>query len=165
VRYVLEAPGHHRPTGQTVVVGDIGNEKLVFIPASAPATLSPVPPGGGRLPVDAPGTLLSVTNPDPSSWRVVVDASTTSILRLRLTAVPGWHATIDGRSLALQPWASGLMLQARVPAGHHVVELHYWPTAFTAGLAVAGVVFVGLAAAIPTAVVLGRRRRRVSPAP
>jgi uncharacterized membrane protein YfhO len=30
------------------------------------------------------------------------------------------------------------MLQARIPAGHHVIELHYWPTLFTVGLIVAG---------------------------
>ena len=31
------------------------------------------------------------------------------------------------------------MLQARIPAGHHVIELHYWPALFTVGLIVAGV--------------------------
>ncbi len=30
------------------------------------------------------------------------------------------------------------MIQARIPAGHHVIELHYWPTLFTVGLIVAG---------------------------
>jgi len=165
VRYVLEAPRHHRPSGQSIIIGQIGTEKLVFIPGSAPATSSPVPAGGGPLPIDAPATPLAVTNPDPASWRVVVDGTAPSIVRLRLTAVPGWHATMDGRSLTMHTWASGLMLEAQVPAGHHVVELHYWPAAFSAGLAVAGVTVVGLVLAVPAGVILGRRRRRAPPAP
>ena len=58
------------------------------------------------------------------------------VLRLRLTDEPGWHATIDGRPLALVPYA-GVMLQARNPPGNHIVELHYWPETFTAGLILA----------------------------
>ena len=54
-----------------------------------------------------------MTHPDPASWRVGVDSATASIVRLRLTAVPGWHATIDGRPWRCIPWASGLMLEAR----------------------------------------------------
>ncbi len=38
----------------------------------------------------------------------------------------------------LEPFA-GVMFQARIPAGHHVIELHYWPTLFTVGLLVAGI--------------------------
>ena len=166
VRYVLVAPKHRRPEGQSVVVvGMIGDERLVLMPGAGPATVSPVPPGGGPLPIDAPGTLVPVTNPDPASWRLVVNDSKASILRLRLTAVPGWHATIDSHSLALHPWASGLMLEARVPAGRHVVELHYWPDAFSAGIAVAGVVLAGLVVAIPVTAAVARRRRRVAPTP
>jgi hypothetical protein len=55
---------------------------------------------------------------------------------LRLTDVPGWHATIDGRPLALRPFA-GIMMQAVIPPGRHVVEVGYWPSRFTAGLVLA----------------------------
>ena len=115
----------------------------------------------GRRAGPAPGGDV----PDAASWRVVVDEPTASIVRLRLTAVPGWSATIDGHPLALTSWADGLMLQAHVPAGSHVVELHYWPAAFSAGLAVAGAVVVGGVAVMTTGFVVGRRRRRVAPAP
>jgi hypothetical protein len=145
-----------------VNVGLVGDERIFFIVGSGPATVSAAPPGRKPLPIDAPGTLVPVTNPDPASWRLVVNDATASILRLRLTAVPGWHASIDGHSLALQPWASGSMLEARVPAGRHVVELHYWPDAFNAGIAVGGAVVVGLAVTISIGAVRGRRRR-VSP--
>ena len=57
-------------------------------------------------------------------------------LRLRLTDVPGWHGSIDGRPLRLREF-SGVMLEARVPPGRHTVELRYWPTSFTFGLIVA----------------------------
>jgi hypothetical protein len=79
---------------------------------------------------------------------------------LRLTAVPGWHASIDGRPLALRSWASGLMLEAKVGPGEHVLVVHYWPDAFTAGIVVGAGAAVGLAVTASAGVVLGRRRRR-----
>ena len=85
-------------------------------------------------------------------------ASMPSVLRVRVTALPGWHATVDGRAIPLTTWSDGAMLEARVPGGTHVVELHYWPDLFTDGLAVAAVVVVGLLAAIVVAVYARRRR-------
>ncbi len=159
VSYILELPGRFGPEG-SIPDGTIGGEQLYLVPGAAQATSTPVPAGTAPLPTDAPGTPIPVTHPDPASWRLVVDTATASIVRLRLTNVPGWDATIDGRPLPLTPWASGLMLQARVPPGRHVVELHYWPRAFTAGIVVAGGVAVGLVVTASTGLVLGRRRRR-----
>lgn len=133
VQYVLVAPGQHGPAG-TVFVADVGGERLFSVPGAAQATLSPLPAPGGRLPSDAAGTPAPVTEPEAGTVRVVVHASSPQMLRLRVTAAPGWHATIDGRPLALGTWASHLMLQAEVPAGRHVVQLQYWPTSFSAGL-------------------------------
>jgi len=158
VRYVLVAPHTRRPAG-TVRVGTVGGEPLYRVPGAAEATLSPAPPGGATLPMDAAGTAVTMTRPTAATARVVTDATSAQVLRLRLTALPGWHATIDGRPLALGHWATGAMLEARVPAGHHVVELRYWPGLFTAGLGVAVVVLAGFAVAI----VVTSRRRRASP--
>ena len=165
VRWVLEPPGRYPPKGATIVVRSIGDERLVFIPESFDATTTPDPLGAAPLPADAPGYPVAYTEPDAATWRLDVDTTAPSVLRLRLTDVPGWHATIDGHPLALESWASGLMIQARVPAGKHIVELTYWPTAFSAGIAVGGAVAVGLVAASVTSVVIGRRRRRSSPEP
>jgi uncharacterized membrane protein YfhO len=71
-----------------------------------------------------------------------------------LTAVPGWHATIDDRPLKLLTF-SKVMLQARIPAGRHTVELVYWPTTFTIGIIAAACSVAGLV----VAGVIGRIRR------
>jgi hypothetical protein len=159
VSYVL-VPAHQRGPKGAVRDGSVGGEELFRIPGSAPATVSPLPGPGRSLADDAPGTPVTVTHPSAASWRVVTSAPAPQELRLRLTALPGWHATIDGHGLALARWANGAMLEARVPAGRHVVELRYWPELFTVGIAAAAVVVVGIATAC-IAVAWSRRRRQV----
>ena len=93
---------------------------------------------------------------------MTTNSDVSSVLRLRLTDVPGWHATIDGRPLALDRF-SGIMLQARIPAGRHTIELHYWPETFSLGIAlalcaVAGLVLVPIGLSLRLRLL---RRRRV----
>ncbi len=116
VRYVLEPPDRFGPL-DSVPVGPVGAEELYSIPDAGDATTTPAPAVMASLATDAPGTPVPVTHPDPASWRVAVDTTTTSVLRLRLTNVPGWRATIDGRPVALTPWANGLMLEHACPGG------------------------------------------------
>jgi hypothetical protein len=156
VSYVL-VPAHSAGPKGAVRDGSVGNEAVFRVPGSAEATLSPVPGSGRSLPVDAPGSPVAVTHPSAASVRVVTDTTTPQELRLRLTALPGWHATIDGRLLPLRRWATGAMLEALVPAGRHVIELRYWPDLFTVGIVTAAVVVVGFAAAL----VVTRRRARL----
>jgi uncharacterized membrane protein YfhO len=106
-------------------------------------------------PVDAEGTPVAVSHPSPSSWKITTSSPTDQVLRLRLTNQPGWHATIDGHPLDTEPYAE-VMIQARIPAGRHVIELSYWPPLFTLGLIVAGCCVILLL----TASVVARRRRR-----
>jgi len=103
---------------------------------------------------------VAVNRPGAATWRMVTDASGPALLRLRLTAVPGWQATLDGRPLAVGSWSRGAMVEVEVPPGRHVVDLHYWPDLFTIGIVMAGVVVVTFAAA---ALVVGTRRRRGAP--
>jgi hypothetical protein len=159
VSYVLGPTGTPGPSG-AVRAGTVGGEALFRVPGSSQATLSPLPRSGGALPTDARGTPVAVTHPSAASLRTVTDTPSEELLRLRLTALPGWHATIDGRPLPLQHWAEGAMLEARVPAGHHVVELRYWPGLFSAGVAAAAAVLVGLAGA---GVIAVARRRGARP--
>ena len=142
VSYILEKAGSAGPTG-AVFDKKIGDETLYRVPGAALATLTPAQ-ADGQLPADeAPGTPVTVTHPNPSTWRMRTDASTPQVLRLRLTDVPGWHASIDGRPLPLERFA-GVMLQARIPQGRHTVQLTYWPTSFTEGIILAVVAALGL---------------------
>jgi hypothetical protein len=157
IGFVLEPAGHHKPHG-FVFVRKIADEDLYRVPGAAPATVVPDP--SAALPgLDAAGTPVAVDHPDPATWRVATHASGPSVLRLRLTDVPGWHATVDGKPVPLERYA-GVMLQARVPAGRHTVELHYRPTAFDEGLVLAALAALGLVV-VPLATRLRRRRRDV----
>jgi hypothetical protein len=154
VSFVLESHGARGPKG-TVFDTTIGNEDLYRVPGSALATLVRSP--GGHPPVvDARGTAVAVTHPEARSWRVVTDGTRPEVLRLRLTDVPGWHATIDGRALPLEQYA-GVMLQAQIPSGRHVMVLSYWPTELTVGIGLA--IISGLALAMGLVLGLVSRRR------
>jgi hypothetical protein len=155
VGFVLEHGGDPGPAG-AVSAGTVGDETLYRIPGATAATLVPWTGSGGLPPTDRVGTPVAVTHPNPASWRVVTRGSQPQVLRLRLTDEPGWHATLDGRPLALDRYA-GVMLQARIPAGRHLVELHYWPDLFTVGLVVAGLALVTLAALLVGAALVRRR--------
>ena len=156
VRYILAPRRGPAPAG-TTLDRVIGGERLFRVPDVAEATEVPRPSPATRLPLDAPGTPLAVTHVAAGSWRVATDARGPALLRLRLTAVPGWHATLDGRPLATQSWSRGAMLEADIPAGRHVVELHYWPTLFTIGMVTSGTTATVFMVAV---IVVGVRRHR-----
>jgi hypothetical protein len=153
VGYVLVPHGDSGPTG-SVLVDSIGDEELYRIPGAAPATLTPVATDAPWPGTNARGNAVAVTHPTPATWRITTQATTPQVLRLRLTDVPGWHATIDGQPLALSRF-SGVMLQARIPAGRHVIEASYWPSTFTLGLVLALISATGLTSGL---VVAWRRR-------
>jgi len=163
VGFVLEPPRAPGPTG-SVLVRTVGGEGLYRIPGAAPATLVPLAPSGALPSLDALGAPVAVVHPDPAAWRLVTRSARSAVLRLRLTDVPGWHATIDGRPLPLRRYGN-VMLQAPVPPGHHTIELRYLPTAFRAGVTFAAVVVVGLVVLpIVVRVRRGLRGRRLSAA-
>jgi hypothetical protein len=159
VGFILEHLGTPRPAG-TVFVSKVGDERLYRVPSAAAATVTPLGPDGALPAPDAPGVPLAVSHPDAAAWKLTVTSTDAAVLRLHLTDVPGWHATIDGRPLALRPYA-GAMLQALVPEGRHTVELRYWPSTFTTGIALALVSLVALGVWL---VVDSRRRRHRSAA-
>jgi hypothetical protein len=153
VAFVLEPKGAPGPPGARFDE-TIADEVLYRIPGAAAATLAPEP-RAGPSPVNASGGAVSVSYPGPAEWSVVTKTTVPELLQLRLSDVPGWGASIDGKPLRLERFA-GIMLEARIPPGSHVVELRYWPGSFTVGLVCAGAGAVGLA----VAVVLGWGRRR-----
>ena len=50
------------------------------------------------------------------------------------------------------------MLQARIPSGHHTVQLNYWPTSFTYGIVIGALAVVILSTAVALELI---RRRHV----
>jgi Bacterial membrane protein YfhO len=161
VSFVLERAGSPGPQGG-VFDKAVGNEDIYRIPDAGAATLTPLAADGGLPKADAPGVPVTVTHPDPSRWKLESDADSRQVLRLRLTNVPGWHASIDGRPVPLRTFA-GVMLQVEVPPGRHTIELYYWPATFTIGLVLAGLAVVGLASAFTVYGLAQRRRRRQKP--
>jgi hypothetical protein len=143
IQFVLEPDGAAGPTG-ALFVRRIGDEALYRIPGSSDGVLVPVGRAGTSAPADAAGRPVVVSQTAPSSFRIATSAEHSAVLRLRITDVPGWHATIDGHPLAVTSFA-GAMIEAAIPPGHHVVELHYWPTLFTLGIVVALVAVLVLA--------------------
>ncbi len=156
VSFVIEPAGSPGPQGGQFDKA-IGDEVLYRIPDAGAATLTSLSADGTLPPDNAAGTPVSVTHPNPASWKLVTDAHSRQVLRLRLSDVPGWHASIDGRPVPLERFA-GVMLQLEVPPGHHLVELNYWPARFTEGLVLALCAVVGLLAAFTVGWVRGRRR-------
>ena len=157
VSYVLERRGAAGPTG-SVFDAQVGKEDLYRIPGAATATLVAPAPSGKWPSIDAPGSAVPVKWLSPSEVRIVTNSSSAQVLRLRLDSFPGWHATIDGKSLPLAHFLS-MMFQANVPAGRHTIELSYWPNDFTDGIVLASGAVVALVAA---ALVTRRRDRRVT---
>ncbi len=154
VGFIVEPKGTPGPVGAEFDKR-IGDEVLYRVPGAGAATLTPIS-GGGRLPsASAPGSPTKVTYPEPGTWKVRTNATRPEVLRLRITDVPGWRATIDGRTLPLKQF-SGIMLQARIPAGPHAIELRYWPGTFTVGLILAVCSTAGLLGGA----CVGWRRRR-----
>lgn len=159
VSFVLEPHGSAGPTGASFV-REIGGEDVYRIPGSAMATVTPARSSGRRSADTAPESAATVSWVRPNSLQIVSVADTPQILRIRLTNVPGWHASIDGRSLPLEAF-DRIMLQAHLPAGRHVVELTYWPRTFSLGIVLAA---LGCASLVVLLIVaLAKRRRAAAP--
>ena len=155
ISYVLEPSGVPGPKG-SVFVRKLGDEDLYRVPGAAAATLVDLRPDGSLPGKYASGAPVKVTHPKPGTWRMVTNTTTPRVLRLRLTNVPGWRATIDGKPVDVSSFAR-IMLQVRVPPGRHVVELQYWPKTFSVGIILAFCAVFGLAVLLVLAWIRSRR--------
>lgn len=154
VTYLLTT--HSQPlVPGTIKVATIADQDLSRVPHSGLAVVATSPTDPGRV--------VPVVAANPSTWKLTTSASGPRILRLHLTDVPGWRATIDGMPLSLHR-LDGIMLQAHLPPGRHVIVVTYWPSTFTTGLGLAGAALLVL---ISASVVAYRRRPEGSyqPAP
>ncbi len=101
----------------------------------------------------------SYAESDPEHVRVGVDAVDPSIVVIRTSYDPGWHATVDGRPapvLAADGWLQGVA----VGAGHHEIRLTYDDPDVVRGLLAGAVVWVGLLVAWGAALARERGRGR-----
>ena len=155
ISYLLEPNGVSGPKG-SVFDRQIGNEDLYRVPGAAAATLVAIRSNGSLPGKYAAGTTIKVSHPNPNAWTMSTIATAPSVLRLRLSDVPGWHATVDGKTVRLHQFA-GIMMELRVPAGQHLVELRYWPNTFTTGIVLALCSLLGLVI-VP---ILPHLRRRI----
>ena len=156
IGYVLEPAGAVGPVGGKYVAM-VGSEQLYRMPGASLATLTPIGDGPGLPAVDSPGTAVPVSEPEPGHWNMTTTSGSANVLRLRITDVPGIQATIDGRPLTLETYA-GIMVQARIPAGTHQIDVAYRPVLFTFGVIIAGITLVGLALAVGLTTERARRR-------
>lgn len=161
VQYVLIDPDYPIPRGMQLVSTirtDSGVQlRLAHVPSSGPFRFVPAP----GVPVGAgEGRVISVSHPGDTTYRLHVEVAHTQRLAIRITNVPGWHATADGHPVALSR-SSGDLLSALVPGGTTEVVLTYEPALLEWGwvLALAVLVVFVLVTAVPLGRGLGRRRR------
>ena len=160
VGFILTQDSSPVPAG-TDFVARIADERLYRVPNSSLASVSPAAGAPDAVSGTAAGEEAPAVWVTPDELRIRTSAHTQSVLRIGITAVPGWSAQIDGHPLILRTLA-GTMLQARLPPGDHVVTLTYWPTTFTAGLVIAALGAAGLVG-VPVTARLRRRRVRRRP--
>jgi hypothetical protein len=146
------------PAQRVVADGDAALEAVTspgFDARAVAVTEEPVPGvperggGGGRAEIE-------VYEPE----RVVVRARSTGpgVLVLGDNHFPGWKAEVDGRPADVER-VDYLFRGVRVGPGAHTVEFRYEPLSWTLGWFVS----VLSLAALAVAIVVGRRRRRLSP--
>jgi hypothetical protein len=127
ISWILQVPGSNlQPPAGTRYVGSFAGEDLYSVPGAARFSLVSASGSGASSPVS------NVSHPTSSSWTLRFDAPASRRLVLRVTDLPGWHATLDGHALALSRYQA-LMLVASVPAGPHVVRLWYLPERLVIG--------------------------------
>ncbi len=87
------------------------------------------------------GTIRSVQWKSDNQVSVTVTAAGNGRLIAGITALPGWHATVDGAKAKLVT-VNKVMLGVPVPRGTSTITFTYWPAAFTFGIGVALVALV-----------------------
>jgi hypothetical protein len=150
ISWLLVLPGRPAPAGVTYVA-TLAGERLYHVPGSSQFSVQPA----------SAGSVSSAAQPYAGSYTVRVRDSATITLVARVSAVPGWHATIDGRAARLRT-DDGIMQSLVVPPGVHIVHLWYDPPLILDG------VWLALAAAVGLALyglVSWRRGRRRPPEP
>lgn len=134
VSYVLGANGTATPSGMSRVA-DIGGETLYKVNAAGIVTMGRT---RTRASGESRGTVVPVHVVNGGTLEFDAKVTRATAVRIHVTDVPGWTATVDGRALSLKP-VRDLSFSATLPPGRDRVTLAYWPQLFTVGLVAAGV--------------------------
>jgi hypothetical protein len=153
VQWILVAPGIPAPPG-TVYVTTVAGQRLYSVPGAKRFSFLPPRPLSAT---HGAGAVRSVSQPSPSHYVLHVHTTGPATLVIRVTNVPGWHATVDGHSVPIRSYGR-LMMSITVPSGTHVVVLDYFPSRLRLGIlmALAAVVFL---AGFALVLAVSRRRR------
>ena len=132
------------------VVGPTFDPSAQVVLERDPGVSAAVTPPGG------PGTAV-YRQDGPNSGTVLVDAKVPGVVLIRNPFGPGWHASVDGRSVA--PMPGDFVDQAvAVPAGHHVIQVRFDDPAIGWGLLGSVIALALLAGTAWMATVRARRR-------
>lgn len=139
VAWILEAPDPSlgAPAGARYVA-TVAGERLYAVPGAARFGFVGVAASRDRV--------TATAHPVASTWTVRVRAPVRAELVVRITDVPGWHATVDGHAVVLGT-PDGLMMQVSVAPGTHTIHLWYLPSRFVDGLFIALIVLLAFAVA------------------
>ena len=119
---------------------------IVLLNAEPPCAVGPAPAEPGAA---------EITLAQPGAWRIQTDSAAPGLLILAESAYPGWQVSVDGQDAeALTAYTT--IKAVCVPAGAHIVEWQYVPTAFLAG----GIISLGALILIAVAGGLALREKR-----
>jgi hypothetical protein len=149
ISWLLVPAGRAAPQG-TDYVATLAGQRLYRVPGSSQFSVQPAT--GGHVSSQSRGVA--------GSYDLVVSDTTASTLVARITDVPGWHASIDGKAASLHGFG-GIMQSLAIPAGQHEIKLWYEPRTLFDG------VLVALAAALALALlgIISMRRATGRPEP
>jgi hypothetical protein len=151
IKYVIVQPPQPIPSGMRIVrtiVTDNTHLEIVSVPGShrfsftSKVDTSPAHNGAGKQtattskgsPISQKigSKVLKVIHPNNASYVLTLRTLQPKQLAIRITDVPGWHASADGHSLALHQ-APGDLMSTVVPAGTKRIVLTYDPTLLQVG--------------------------------
>ncbi len=81
----------------------------------------------------------------PFSWTSPVSAKVASTIEMNTAWFPGWEVRVDGQPAPAGPGTPSGLITFQVPAGEHLVEVHYGRTApekAAAGISILALIFV-----------------------
>jgi hypothetical protein len=118
------------------------------------AILEEYPPGAPPVPTEGSAGTARIKSRKAGEYLLEAENDADAFLILSEAYYPGWSAEVDGKPADVLP-ANHLIQAVRLPPGKHVVRFAYRSRYLGAGAAIAF-----LAALVPVAIELVRRRRR-----